>query len=282
MVMMSVIAIYGTGVRHYHLQYWCTSLPFIVLVYFITIYSTGVRHYHLQYWCPSLPFTVLVSVITIYSTGVRHYHLQYWCPLPFTVLVSVITIYSTGVRHYHLLYWCPSLPTRAHKSRIKLFMSASLSGHVFHLKIIAWILLKCGIVFIILEAITTMHFQLSRVDNNSMAKAGTCEVCGEQILLHHTRVDGIKVEVCMKHQCNNTDAEEEKYEDKSLYNIAMFTSTLFKRAKIKSNPAVLDNRPVTNCLSYGMLLLVKTACSLVRRPKRFGGSCCRHHFQDLP
>jgi len=29
----------------------------------------------------------------------------------------------------------------------------------------------------ILEATKIMHFQLSRVGNNSMAKAGTCAVC---------------------------------------------------------------------------------------------------------
>jgi hypothetical protein len=83
----------------------------------------------------------------------------------------------------------------------------------------------------------------------------------------------------MKDSWNNTDGEE-KNDDRS--NTARFTTTHLKTAKRKSKLAILDKRPTTNRLSHGMFFLVMTAYSLVREPKRFGGSCFRHHFQDLP
>jgi hypothetical protein len=68
----------------------------------------------------------------------------------------------------------------------------------------------------------------------------------------------------------------------NLYNTAMFTTTHFKRAKKESNPGVLDKSSVTNRLNHGMFFLVMTAYCLVRGPKRFGGSCFRHHFKIYP
>lgn len=56
-------------------------------------------------------------------------------------------------------------------------IAASLSSRVFHLKITTRVLLKYKIELIILEATTIMYFQLPRVGNNSVAKAGTSEVC---------------------------------------------------------------------------------------------------------
>jgi len=67
-----------------------------------------------------------------------------------------------------------------------------------------------------------------------------------------------------------------------MYNVARFATAHFKRPKIESNPGVLDKMSATNRLKHGVFFLVMAAYSLVRGPKRFGGSCCRHHFQDLP
>jgi len=66
-----------------------------------------------------------------------------------------------------------------------------------------------SIELITLQATKIMYVQLPRVGNNSMAKAGTCEVCDRAVCYTIQATMERKIKVRMKRSWNNTDGEEE-------------------------------------------------------------------------
>jgi hypothetical protein len=150
-----------------------------------------------------------------------------------------------------------------------------------HLKITALILLKSEIDLITSETTTIMYFQLPRIGNNSMAKAGTCEVW-ERVVSYTTHASLAEEWRCVRSISGIIPTGKNRSTTIETCNITRFTTTYIKRAERKSNPALFEKSPATNGLSHGIWFLVVTACSLVHGPKHFGESCCRLHFQKLP